>query len=669
MKSPTSLWNKTLLRHFITQTFWITILYTVMSLIVIPFGLWISSFNISEVEGFDSRELMQTVAWIHLALGMIYAAVLGLFSVNFKNKENVSDFIHSLPVKRITVLTSVYIAGILSITIPTVFIAVILVFQRYTLFFEVPLSDIAAWLIYSVIMMIVMFMFTILAGFFTNHLFVHLQLIIIMFFFPLALWAMVLSTASMIFDGIAGFQGSLDNGLLTPVVNNTFPILAMSQIFESFSWVKTAVWIAAALIGVLLSYFLYIKRKNERVNSNFTYFFVRMVLSVLITILGMLVFGSLMGLILSEGSIIRGVAFLLGWMASYIIVEMLFQSTVKIQLEAKTLIISIASTILLIIGFYIGWTVYLNYVPKEDEVASVRINQGYLYEYDEEGIVMNDDFMMVKDEQYIEDALLAHQFAVDHRVMRDTDRQMNKYEVIYQMEDGARVHRTFHYFPSGDEGLVLLRALRDYPKVISEDVLFNIDHAENIHRLAMSYHGQNTFRISDESEIVEFVEDYKNHLDSTIHEEPGLLQLESEHPLNAELSFYNGVYDETVDGKSILYNPAIISKVSERMKLSEFISLDRAENVYRYEITGDAKAFYDDLRYSTFDELEGQYDIETLDAGEKREIIEEVNKGNISPHSDKIIIYENPDHSPHYEVYEYEVPEWAEDTHFIIGIE
>src|SRR5690625_6977912 len=70
MKSPTSLWNKTLLRHFVTQTIWITILYTVISLIVLPFSLWLSSFDMAGQERFDSEELLKSLAWIHLAFGM-----------------------------------------------------------------------------------------------------------------------------------------------------------------------------------------------------------------------------------------------------------------------------------------------------------------------------------------------------------------------------------------------------------------------------------------------------------------------------------------------------------------------------------------------------------------------------------------------------------------------
>src|SRR5699024_11317286 len=104
------------------------------------------------------------------------------------------------------------------------------VFLRYTLFFEIPISYIFIWLIYSITAMVLMFIFTVLAGFFTNHLFVHLQLVVIIFFLPLALWAAVLGAATMMFDGVTRLQMGLEGNLLRPLADNTFPMLAMSQI-------------------------------------------------------------------------------------------------------------------------------------------------------------------------------------------------------------------------------------------------------------------------------------------------------------------------------------------------------------------------------------------------------------------------------------------------------
>src|SRR5699024_12614577 len=96
---------------------------------------------------------------------------------------------------------------------PSVFIAVIILFQSYTLSLEIPISDIFCWLIYCITAMVLMFIFTVLAGFFTNHLFVHLQLVVIIFFLPLALWASVLGAATMMFDGVTRLQMGLEGNL------------------------------------------------------------------------------------------------------------------------------------------------------------------------------------------------------------------------------------------------------------------------------------------------------------------------------------------------------------------------------------------------------------------------------------------------------------------------
>src|SRR5699024_11317000 len=101
----------------------------------------------------------------------------------------------------------------------------------------------------------------------------------------------------------------------------------------------------------------------------------------------------------------------------------------------------------------------------------------------------------------------------------------------------------------------------------------------------------------------------------------------SEQHLNVQLSFTGDEYTETIDGEAIIYNPAVISKISETMRLSEFISIDRAENVYIYEITGEISEFYDDMKYSGFEELQDKYDIETLGSAEKAEAIEEKRVG------------------------------------------
>ena len=56
MKYLTSLWNSTLIRHFTGQTFWIAVLYTVISLVALPLSLWVASSNMGNMENMTDFE-------------------------------------------------------------------------------------------------------------------------------------------------------------------------------------------------------------------------------------------------------------------------------------------------------------------------------------------------------------------------------------------------------------------------------------------------------------------------------------------------------------------------------------------------------------------------------------------------------------------------------------
>src|SRR5699024_7701795 len=174
----------------------------------------------------------------------------------------------------------------------------------YILVFDLSFGEIFFWMIYTVIIMIITYIFAVFTGFFTNKLFIHLQLIVILFFLPLAMWTAMVSTASMIYDGVAVYSSMRGDDLLSPVINNTFPILAVSQNFDDFSLVKSVVWAVGGIVIITISYFIYMKRRNEYVNSNVTYSSVRYVLAVIITILGMLILGSVLGYVLSGNVVV-----------------------------------------------------------------------------------------------------------------------------------------------------------------------------------------------------------------------------------------------------------------------------------------------------------------------------------------------------------------------------
>lgn len=671
MKSLTSLWNSTLVRHFIGQTFWIAVLYTVISLVTLPLSLWLVSSNMGSMDNitnFENNDIAQTLMQVNLFFSIVFAVTLAIFTMNFKNNESLSDFMHSLPVKRASVLSSVYIVGVLLIIVPTLLILIILLFERYILVFDLSFVDLLLWAAYTVITMIITYIFTVFAGFFTNKLFIHIQLIVMLFFLPLAMWGAMVTTASMVYDGIAVYSGMRGFDLLSPVVNNTFPIFAVSQSFDHFSMMKSMIWIAIALIIAATSYFLYMKRRNEYVNSNFTYTSVRYVLSVVITILGMLILGSVLGYILSGNDVVKVISFVLGWLGSYIIVEMLFQSTAKIDIKPKSMIISAIGAVVFMGVFYAGWNSYTSYVPESEDVESVIVyssDAGATYTNYEGHEIMNEDYMTNDDPNYISDTIKAHEYAAESDMAEVEPGYYRVFEVSYRMNDGREIHRSFNHYPDSDEALQTLNQLDSVKNLRVTDLILNIEKHDWMTSIMMSSSNGESVYISGEDEMNRFTNEYKSAFQSSADGRLDLVDMSSENSFNFEIEYQkNDSQKEYIYGNGNLYNPAVIEAISEKMPLSEFLAVDEAEEIYEYQVVN-PDVFYDDFKNSSMRELNSKYNFKVLDEDGKEDMKEEIDNGNLNKDSGRVIMFNNPYYYP---ADSNDNPS-AQSTHSIIGIE
>lgn len=671
MKYLTSLWNSTLIRHFTGQTFWIAVLYTVISLVMLPLSLWVASSNMGNVENmmdFENNNIVQTLMQANLVLSIIFAVTLAIFTMNFKNSESISDFMHSLPVKRGSVLSAVYIVGILHITVPVIFISIILMFERYILVFDLSFGEIIFWMIYTLITMFITYIFSVFTGFFTNKLFIHLQLIVILFFLPLAMWTAMVSTASMIYDGVAVYSSMRGGDLLSPVINNTFPIFAVAQNFDDFSTIKSVIWAAVGIVILAISYFLYMKRRNEYVNSNFTYYSVRYVLSIIITILGMLILGSILGYVLSGNDVVKIISFVLGWLGSYIIVEMLFQSTVKIDIKLKAMIISGMSAVIFMGVFYAGWSSYTSYVPEAEDVDSVMVyssDAGSSYTNFENQEIMSDDYLTNDNPEFINDTVDAHQFAIENSIEEERPGYYRTFEVAYRMNDGSMVYRSFNHYPDSDEALQALEQLGSVQNLRTMDLLLNIEEHEWMTNIMLSSFAGDTVYINGEDAMNRFTNDYKSAFQSSADGSLELINLASGNLFNMEIEYHHtGNQREYIYGQGNMYNPAVIEAISEEMPLSEFLALYEAREVYEYEIMN-SDVFYDNFKNSSMEEFNSTYDLKLLEPDEREKLEEEIDAGNLSADSGRVIIFSSPYHYPAENSNELS----AQYTHYIIGVE
>lgn len=680
MKSATSLLNKALLRHFMGSVFWLTVLYLIGNILVQPFVLWILSTNMNGMTAADSGYLpadpLDMAAPFQLGGGMIYAVLLALFLFNYRNKEDAIDFMHSLPVKKHKIMSHAILAGIIHITVPLLITTVILFFERYILNFDIALADLFLWLIYSLFVIYTVFAISIFTGMFINSIFNHLQLVLIIFFLPVIFWGLNVSTAGMLFDGITeglGTQGPGNSGVMGIVMDNTFPVFAIQQIAEGYELWKMILWVLLAVVLVILSYMLYSRSENENVHHNFNHAWVRNTLAALISITGMLLLGIVISFAFAfpVSIVITVLAFVTGLLFSYIVTEMFFQRTARINFKRSSIITALVFLAAFWALFIIGWNQYVSYVPPADEVAGVSLSADYSIDnygtYSRGSDAVSEDFLYMDDRSVIESTRGLHQHAIDSEEVRNHETQGDLFIVSYKMKDGSYVNREFSKFEMDPE------MRREISGVVNDsrhaevyDILFNIEKPEAAE--SVEIRGMNGLvHIDDKEEVEAFIRDYQT--EALQMPESPLLTLPGQ---NTSLAWTN-VYFSRANyyGDASVYNEALLERITAVQELTDYLGLNDAESVYAVSLSDDEKeAFFRDYDALTFSQLENEYGLEEVQHADKDVLLESINEGGLDVTGDKVLLYKPAGAEEFYSGNEEEAPELeASAEYMILGIE
>lgn len=639
MKSQTSLLNKTLLSHFTGTIFWLTIVFMALNIIALPLSIWIVTFDRDFYPDYQIPEnFLFQIASGQLIIGMIFTAFLAMFLLNYLNDESSSDFMHSLPVKRTALLVHVLLTGITAIVVPLVISVVILLIERMIFIPEIAVTDIGKWLIYALFAHFVVFAIAIFTGFLVNGIFLHMQVIILALFLPLAVWGLTFAAANVLYDGIS--SSFIEHSEL--VLNATFPYIAVTQLYDGINTPLSLVWAAAAILLIVLSFVLYKYRRNEKVTASFNFVWLKEILTAVTTIAGMLAVGASVSLLIPVSPAVSIFGFAVGAIVAYLIVEMFFQNSVKIQFSWKSIVFTVLVIIIFWLVFLIGWTKYVNDVPSEEEVASVYIADDYMYytsdsldEYFEEGFLFNDD------EKVIESAIKAHEAAIEDKSFPNiyTGDETARLEFQYKMEDGSVMNRTFQTLQNDSEAVQITKQLNSDRYNINADFLENIKHHPEMTELWLF---NNTLR-ADRS----LIEDYKNHsaqlmdYNSYITNETGRIEASANYENNYE------------SGMSSIYNEAVLKRIAESdLLMEEILYLNQSSEMFIADIPADElEIFFNDYKELNIRELADKHEFENLSEEQKTDIISQVNDGELAPEGSKLLIYSYPDYTESEEDY------------------
>ena len=631
MKSQTSLLNKTLLSHFGGTIFWLTIVFMALNIIALPVSIWIVTFDRQMYPDYQIPEnfLFQISAG-QMVIGIIFSAFLAMFLLNYLNDEGSSDFMHGLPVKRTSILFHALITGVAAIVIPLIITGLILLTERMIFIPEIALIDIGKWFIYAVFVHCVIFAIAIFTGFLVNGLFLHMQMIILAMFLPFAVWGLTYGAASVLYDGIS--SSFIEHS--KPVLNATFPYFAINQLYEGIDITHSLIWGGTAIVLIVLSFGLYKYRRNEYVTMSFNFKWLKEILTAVTTVVGMLAMGTVVAMFIPVSAIASIIGFTVGAIVAYLIVEMLFQNSVKIQFSWKSIVFTLIVIILFWIAFVIGWKTYVNNVPSADEVESVYVSTDYAYytndsidEYFEEGFLFNSD------KRVIDSALAAHKAAIEDKTFPSIyDGEETAYlEMHYKMEDGSVVSRTFKTLEYNSEAVQIVDKLTANKYDINSDFLANIKQHPEMTELWL-------FNTLDADSSL--IEDYKDKADELMQYNPYIVNNTGRIEVSAN---YENNYES---GMSSIYNEAIEESIKESdILMEEILYLDQSSEMFIAELSEDEiETFFNDYKELNIKELESKHGLEKVSKEDKTDILKQVNNGEFAPEGTKLLLYSYPEY-------------------------
>jgi ABC-2 type transport system permease protein len=630
MKSRTSLLNKALLSHFSSAIFWVTLIFLILNIISLPLILWLyqQQSNILQLETINKDFFLQ-LSSVQQVIGMSFVAIIGIILFNYLNNEAASDFMHSLPIKRNKILSHILLVGFSAIVIPLLITAIILGLQSLLFIDNLSLSTIALWFVYSIFTHVVIFTISVLTGFFVNGSFLHIQLIIMVLFLPLVLWTLIYSTASLTFDGVS----SRFSDYVEPILDITFPFVAIDQLVADFNLSLTIIWAIVALIFIILTFIVYKYRRNERVNLSFNFIWLKDILIAITTVAGMLALGTFVSFFIEHSLFISIIAYVVGALITFIIVEMLFQSSVKISFSLRTFSITIVTIIAFWILFIFSWNHYINSVPDKENIESVSIttdgNTMYQEPVDD---FFEESYMFKSNRQAIENARNIHEIAVAEK---DSPRLYNENSspvtISYKLKDGHTKTLEFLTLDSDSKVMDLIDQQKNREYNMEEDMLLNMKNDRDLDTLAA-----NETMIELDKNLVS---DYKNKesdlqvLNPYIGNETGRISIEASDSSNYQT------------GQSSLYNPAILENVEdEEYKLTDLMNIDETSEMYLLEIDeSEYKDFFKDFNSISLSKMTEEYDIQ--DVEDASQVIQDLNDKGLDPSSGKLLIYGYPEYS------------------------
>ncbi|OAH54554.1 hypothetical protein AWH48_08140 [Domibacillus aminovorans] len=482
MKSGILSFNKGLFMQHSRSVLWISIFFLLSQVILLPLGLMMVLRDEREYEYFlqtDYRNVLFafTYAFQYLSY-LVFPVITGIVLTSYMTKKGSSDFMHSLPFKRGTQLMHVYAAGIVSLAVPILINAVLLLMIRP---FIKPLTysigHLFEWLGVSLFITLFMFIVTVMIGLFIGPALLQGIMVYGILVLPAGLISVTLYNARYFVNGLA-----VDSYTSKVMTDGIFLIRAGEYVNRPFSGIEWAIYLVLAAVIVAVSFYVYKVRPAEAVDEAIVFPFFRWAFIFVLTYAAMLIGGLYFSQFLGGSLAWTIIGYVIGAFAGYTLLQMIVQKSLRLVWPWKGFVFYVLAILVLLIPGTIAAKAYEKAIPEAKEVEKVYIGDSgepfehVFYTGVEELKKAEAGFMRGADS--INEVRDIHAQLIDAGV-GVSDYEGYQVSVTYGLKDGSRMQRQYTV-PMDELGRITEDLRKNVEFIKASNPLFAIATPEKI---------------------------------------------------------------------------------------------------------------------------------------------------------------------------------------------
>ncbi|OES45007.1 hypothetical protein [Domibacillus iocasae] len=451
MKSGILSFNKGLFLQHTRSVLWISVFFLLSQIVLLPLGMLVvlrDEWGVKAILDEKPENILLTISFaVQYITYMVFPVLAGIILTSYMTKKGSSDFVHSLPFKRSTLLTHVYAAGAISLAVPVLINTVILLVMRpFVHPITYTIGNIVEWAGLSMFIVLFMFIATVLIGLFIGPAILQGVMAYGIFVLPAALIVITVTNARYFIKGLA-----VEAYTAKIMEDGIFLVRAGSYETRPFGGTEWAVYIAVAAVTVAVSYYVYKVRPAEAGDETIVFPFFRWTFIFVLTFVAMMIGGMYFAVLLSGtiGWMIAG--YVIGALAAYTLLQMIVQKSLRLIWPWKGFVFYTALVIVLIIPGTIFAKSYEQAIPDTNEIEKVYIGDSaepFVNEFymEEQKTLLKPNAGFMTGADSIEQVREVHTALMEEH---NGSRLMDSYSVtiIYSLKDGSRMQRQYMVSP------------------------------------------------------------------------------------------------------------------------------------------------------------------------------------------------------------------------------